>query len=375
MAEIIYPDISKVLSLLKNSDNRDDDSRNPVELYRLLRKIPDINPRVSGHILTRNTAVSSFGWSIVGLDNSSKNIIPETTVRLQKAINTLISRHALTHIYGNQVYELEWELINNTHTPKVIIPNYEIYHCFNNKFYLRHNDKSTLLNQDTTRLLDYSATSNVNGGIMRNILITEILRLDATKEQANFIKKLKGILQIINKGGDDDATIAAQAAQTAIQENYLVTSDLIEFKLNSIASSHGPFKDVIEALNADISIAFLGQANTTELPNNGGSRAALQVMKLLSADIHYNDIVHFEDFINNQLLKYDYQLNFGMDKEVPYKFQINLIEETDRESAAIAVTEMLKTGLTFKKSEIYGLLQMSIPEPTDDVIKLETAGV
>ena len=232
-----------------------------------------------------------------------------------------------------------------------------------------------MLNQDTTRLLDYSATSNVNGGIMRNILITEILRLDATKEQANFIKKLKGILQIINKGGDDDATIAAQAAQTAIQENYLVTSDLIEFKLNSIASSHGPFKDVIEALNADISIAFLGQANTTELPNNGGSRAALQVMKLVSADIHYNDIVHFEDFINNQLLKYDYQLNFGMDKEVPYKFQINLIEETDRESAAIAVTEMLKTGLTFKKSEIYGLLQMSIPEPTDDVIKLETAGV
>lgn len=375
MAEIIYPEISKVLTLLKNADSKEDDSRNPVELYKLLRKIPDINPRVAGHILTRNTAVSSFGWSIVGLDDSSKNIIPETTARLNKAINTLMRRHALTHIYGHQVYELEWELINNSQTPKVKIPNYELYHCFNNNFYVRNNDKSNLVNADTIRLLDYSSTSNVNGGIMRTILITEILRLDATKEQANFIKKLKGILQIINKGGDDDATIAAQAAQTAIQHNYLVTSDLIEFKLNSITSGQAPFKDVIEALNSDISIAFLGQANTTELPNQGGSRAALEVMKLVSADIHYNDMIHFEDFINNQLLKYDYQLNYGLDKELPYKFQVNLIEETDRESAAIAVGSMLQTGLPFKKSEIYGLLQMSIPEPNDDVIKLETAGV
>lgn len=370
MADTIYPDINKALSILKTADNKDDEFRDTRELYKILRKIPDINPRIAGHILTRNTAVSSFGWSLMPIDDTSIDLTLEAKRRLEKVINILIRRHALTHIYGHQVYELQWKLENNSHIPELIIPNFEIYHCYGNNFYLRINDKNIMITPDITRLLDYSSTNNVNGGIMRTILITEILRLDAIKEQANFIKKLKGILQIINKGGDDDATIAQEAARTAIQHNYLVTSDLIEFKLNSITNNQAPFKDVIETLNKDISIAFLGQANTTELPNYGGSRAALQVMKLVSADIHYNDIIHFEDFINNQLLKYDYFLNYGTDNQLPYKFQINLIEETDRESAAIAISSMLSTGLPFKKSEIYNLLQMTIPEQNDDIIQI-----
>ena len=63
-------------------------------------------------------------------------------------------------------------------------------------------------------VLDPSSSSNHVGGIMRSILLNELLRLEAIKEQANFIKKLKGILQIINKGGDGDDQRNAEAAAT-----------------------------------------------------------------------------------------------------------------------------------------------------------------
>ena len=330
--------------------------------------MPEVNLRVQGHILTRNTAISSYGWDIKALDGNDQRAL-EAKSRLEKAINKLISKHALTHVYGHQVWNVRWFNDQFGQTPELSESDYTLYECHNSVFYKINGNNKAQLQENANLLLDASTSYYTNGGIMLSALLTEVLRLDALREQSNFIKKIKGILQVVNKGGaGEEQTAAENAARTAIENNYLVTSDLIEFKLNQIVSGQTPFRDILSEFNADIAIGFLGQANTSELPNNGGSRAALEVLKSISADVAYSDIIHFNNFINSQLIKYDYQLNYG-DGIPAYKFEVNDIDDIDRESGANAANAMLQTGQPYLKAEWYKIQGMSVPKPGDDIIQ------
>lgn len=365
----IYPDLYKVLDLVYNADLEDDASRNTVELFELLHKIPDINMRIAGHELTRNTVLSSFDNAIVANDEASETIAAEAYLRLSPIIDELSTKHASAHIYGHQVHELAWKRIGDQWFAEITEPDFREWECYKGKFFKTEGSQKTLIEKGEKYLLNATANGRTNGGIMRGALLTEILRLDAVKEQSNFIKKVKGILQIINKGGDGEEAAAAEtAAKTAINDGYLITSDLIEFKLNQIVSGLTPFKEVVDGFKTDIAIGFLGQANTTELPNSGGSRAALNVLSLIAADIAFNDIRHFSRFINTQLLKYDFVLHHG-DNPVPYKFKILVDENIDRESGASAANSMLETGLPFEESEIYGVMGMTPPRPGSKIVQ------
>ena len=77
-------------------------------------------------------------------------------------------------------------------------------------------------------------------------------------------------------------------------------------------------------INRDIAIAVLGQANTSELPNHGGSRAALEVLRLISKDIFYSDMVRVESIINRFLL-IGYRLNYDKTAvKTPFNFRFDI---------------------------------------------------
>lgn len=374
MAKQIYPDMDSVLKMMDTADNPDNESRNPKEFFKLLRKIKDVNTRIAGHITTRNSAVASFGWRLMAFEDGADDKSKIASINLRPTIQSLINSHALTHVYGHRVVLLQWNLIESFWIPNILKSNYENYECYESVFYSIVNSKKSVLVESPEVLLDASSSANTVGGVMRSVLLNELLRLEALKEQANFIKKLKGILQVINKGGDgDDQRNAEQAAAQVVKNNYTVTSDMIEFKLNQIVSTGGmSFKDVLQSFNNDIAIGFLGQANTSELPSNGGSRAAVQILKLVSADIHYTDIIHFENFINSQLLRHYYLRNYNIEPDC--RFEIALEEEIDLEANATAVKAILDTGLPFYKKEIYAKLGLSIPEATantEDIIQIQ----
>lgn len=374
MAKTIYPDIQKIITHIEKADNDDIAQRDSRELYKLLRKMPDYNPRISGHILTRNTAVSSFGWKIIPNDDSAIERAELTQARLKNLIDFLINRHAVTHTYGHQIYDLTWEVNELGQTPKAAPWDITRSECFKGVFYEYDGEgNKKKIEPSNILLLDSSESSNTNGGILRSILMDEKLRMEALAEQSKWLAKLKGIIQIINRGGDGEEQAAAEeAARTAAKDGGFTSSDLIEMKLNTIAQGQNSFKDAIEAFNSGIAIAFLGQANTTELPNHGGSRAGLQVQRLVSDDITFSDIMHFEKFINEQLLKYDFALNYGEGTPV-YAFVIDTQEYYNAEESAIAVREKLATGLPFLKKEIYAELRMSIPDTGDDIVQINTA--
>ena len=176
-------------------------------------------------------------------------------------------------------------------------------------------------------------------------------------------------MQVVNKGGGQEEQSQAElAAQNAIQHNYVVTSDFIEFKLNQIAQQAGSnFKDFIDLLNRDIAIAILGQANVPDLPSGSGSRAALQIQKMISADIMHADMVRIEKLVN-RLLWLDYKLNFDPNaSEAPYKFQFILAQEQDIEKNAAAL-ETLSQFLPMKKQEAYAMVGLTPPDPDDELL-------
>jgi phage gp29-like protein len=255
-----------------------------------------------------------------------------------------------------------------------MLPDRRTY-AVDNQVLHRYDDKGSHVNAiplpelEDTILVDHVSWMPV-GAVMRGVAPVEILRQDMVLENANFLRKLKGILQVINKGSSqDNVTAARAAAATAIQNNYLITDDMVEFKLNEItAGGNGAFKDFIDWANKEMAIAFLGQASTSELPDHGGSRAAVGVLAKLSQDIFYHDISRVTDLVN-RLLEIDFKYNVSSSGGIPpWKFSVSIPEESDIEANANALETLKRASIPVRKTEAYSLLGLSVPGDEDELL-------
>lgn len=368
----VYKKLNEYFTLVNGIENPDPKSRPIKSLFDELKKAMQINTRILGHFLTRTTALSAFDWNILG-DDASK--IEQVKIRTQETIKYFIQNHALTPFYGATLYNLEIVNLPEGSTLKVarLIPNNEFDYDLDNIYFYKDGKYNNLIPITQDFYLLDKFNDNLKGGVLRSIMPMEIIRFDMIIENANFLRKLKGILQIINKGGSspESEASAEEAATNAIANNFFISDDLIELKLNEIAGQGGAnFRDYIDMINKDISIAILGQANTSELPNSGGSRAALQVLALISKDIFYSDMVRMEEFINKYLLL-DYKFNYDKNAvKMPYKFSFNIEEEQDIEKNAAALSAILSV-LPVLKEEAYKFINFTAPNDGDEVIEVK----
>jgi len=367
----IYPGLQKFFIVAKNVEDSKPKDRDVYTFYNYLKTILKVNSRLMGHFITRTTALTAFDWSMEGSDQKAAE---EAVSRLRPLINDIISNHAYAALFGSSLYILE--LVNNEYGSQLRLKNkrdQSMYDYDLPYIYIKDENGNILntinINDDMFYLID-TAPYYAKGGILRTIMPSEIIRFDMVIENANWLRKLKGILQVINKNAAPSEQRAAElAAQTAIRDNYLVTSDLIEFRLNQIAGQGGTaFKDFINSIDRSISIAILGQANTAELPTSGGSRAALQVMKMISADIAYSDMVRIEALVNKLLLR-DYRLNRSLDAaSVPYKFRFKIEQEEDILKNADAINVLKTAGIPLIRKEVYEKIGFSIPGAGEETI-------
>lgn len=383
-----YPTLKEFYQYCNNADSVRFQDRNTTDFYLTLNRCININPRLNGYYMTRSTALSSFDFELYYLDGSKEDErLIKTITRLKQLISRLLKIQLKTVLFGKLLIKLKVIQTQNglalmfdseINNDLFEYDSYFVYLFEQNGGVINRSKYETLERDNLAEYLfdEYSNISKSAGGLLRTVAPIEIIRYDMILENANYLRKLKGILQIINKGGSDEEQLNAQtAAQQAVLNNYVVTSESLEFKLNEITSSNGnSFKEYIEAINKDISIALLGQANTSELPNNGGSRAALQILKMISADIFYSDMIRVEDFIS-QLLLLDFRLNFSRNAsiyELPYRFRFKLYEEEDIEKNASAL-EIANRFIDMKKSEVYSKLGLSIPTDSADTLKANSA--
>ncbi len=209
------------------------------------------------------------------------------------------------------------------------------------------------------------------GGILRSVIPFEIFRQGGLLEFANYIRKLKGILQITNPSGSPEDELAAETAlKNAAKHNAIITPSDLEFRLNQITGgSNSSFSDFLEYCDRSISIAVLGQADASDLGKHS-SRAAIQIQRLISADIMYADMARTEALCN-VVLKHFCKLNYGLEYHEPLPFAFRFNHEEDRSplDQVRIVKEILDTKLPVYTKELYAKLGLTMPPDTADIMQ------
>jgi phage gp29-like protein len=381
IAKKLLPSLPQWQAIRAKADQSEEAYRDVRPMMSVLMRLRTADMRLSGHILTRTTAVTAFGWTIKPDDPKDAEDAKAAGLRLESVIREITELHMQSVLYDVLLIELVW-----SHDPSIdkwlptVIKRYkpiELEKIDDNTVAVladgptlkRALRLSTVDNNDGY-IIDISRDDH-RGSLLRTICHGIIMKNDNWLEWSNFNKKLKGILQALWSADatDEEITAAKNALRTATTDNFVATSDAIKFIMNSITSPGGgtSFKEMIDSVQADVAIAILGQANTAELPTSGGSRAALQILNLIRADIHYADILRVERIVNNQLLAADYRLNYkNTAVRAPWKFEISIPEEINLETRARVVQDNFNAGIKMVAQEAYDYMGMTKPQSVGD---------
>jgi hypothetical protein len=370
----LYPTTTEAMAALRLADGSTVETTNTTTMQQYLDRMSVASPRLSGHILTRKTALSSYSFDIEGQPEAKAKA---TKMRLNKVINAVVAESVNASLFGCFCVRLKWAEQGGEIVPTIdkVYKPYEIEKGPDTLYLLEVNG-SQITKTDIKSLSDSQKyiwgtdSASWHGGSMRSVIFHEILRNDTLKEWANYNKKLKGIIQ--GRADEAEKADAANALKTIAENNYAVTSKDVEFKMNETTSSKGvdSFEKFKQELEADIAIAILGQANTAQLPNSGGSRAALQILNLIRSDIHFSDMLQAKRVINDQLLAYDYQLNSdNAAQSSPFSFEFVYDADSEVETYSRVIESAVRIGIPMKADEVYNKLGLTQPQPADEIFK------
>lgn len=335
-------------------------------LHKWLKMFTVVNPRIAGFINSRKAAISAWDYTIAGRDASAADKAAEALFRLNDAIRIIIEQSVEQQIFGCFAVALEWEKSDDgSFHPKATRENI-VKLTPHSQFGVAMPGDNAIINPDNNKYI--AGSGSIIGGQLGSVGELEIIRRDMIIEWANYNRKLKGIIQAIEHGATEEEIAAGkEALQEVTKNNYLMTSDLMDFAFHQIASSNAgeSFEKIIEHSNTQIAIALVGQANTAELPAKTGSRAALQVQKLITDDLMWNDMAVATAHVN-RLLQFDYTINYGQGR-CPWKFEFATNEGQDAETNVNVINMALDAGIPLKESEVYEKINFTPPEQSDKI--------
>jgi len=392
-----YPTLAESVELVRRFNIQDDKGRDVRGLKSVLLRMATISPRLSGHILTRNTALYGFEWDIIPGSPAEKIQVEKVKARLDDIIDQFLSSHAQTALFDSMAVDLKFERndIYDALVPK-ITKWYEPYELdiLSDGSLAKVDDKNL-----KTPFVDNGSVFWDNlkpaerGGALRSIIFHEVLRNETMVDWSNLNKRMKGIVlgiidpELLKRGataiGMSNEQVAKQiegldlALKNAGENNYLKTLNAIDVKLASIVegSAGASYSDFKKTLDADISISILGQANTTELPQNGGSRAAVQILNLIRTDILYADMIACSRRMKKLLLM-DYRMNVNPNAtSVPWKFKFLDNETVDFEANARIYETMSRIGVPVSKEEFYHKTGTHPPADAADTLELKQSNI
>ena len=397
----LLPSLPDALKAMKQADERDEKARDTRPLLAMLMRIVEADPRLGGHVLTRRTALTSFDVvvePVAGDVRGTDDGAAETYARCRRVMRTILNRAPERSLFGAVAMQIGWELGDLGVTPTVTLdydPD-ELARPSRRMEDLRvlawtgsARPTATPLPTDGTVIAAVDE-SHWTGGVLRSVLIREILLNDNLQEWARFTRKLKGIIGAkfdgdVPEEGDPDHTTAKTALQGLVSDNFAMYSDRLQFEFNRVveAAAGGSFKELKAELEADVAISILGQANTAQMPNGGGSRAGLQVLNLIRRDIHHSDIIVSEALFEDLLLT-DYRLNTDPAAVTsPYVGRVAIETDDDAgtqaEVAARGIGEAMDalagTGAGLPTAEVYARLGFTQPAGLPDVLTRATGTI
>lgn len=390
LRNLLLPTAQQAIEAMTRADDASLTARDQRMLMFSLMRLTRAIARIGSNLNTRKTALTAFSWNITAMDPAQQPDATRASVRLAATINKLLSWHTDTVAYGSMVVRLAYtndsSLGNILRVDKRYLPTEidrpagisdasELYVLKEGLIRAPEPLLALMLASPQGYLADIDDNYEP-GGLLRDLLLKGIASVMMEREWVNTARKVKGLLEVIYApdAPDDEIASAITAVQDAATKNISSHSKDIEIKTSDIGNTGAAlqtFSQFLARLDNDFSVKILGQANTTQLPNNGGSRAALQILQMITADISWSDIQRMTALIN-KLLLYDYQLNKDTAAtSTPWTFQIAIPEASSPESVSRVVQTMLASGVPLRASEVYNGIGFSNPDPTVTVIGLQ----
>jgi len=366
----LYPTVTEAKNAVTKADY-EPQFRDIRDLMFILHRISIANPKLSGYILTRRTAVTSYDWRINNDDDLT------VTNRLKSLINKVLHYQINTPLFGSSLIELEYLSTESGNVPKIkkVFKPFEIEKNDEESVNILQDNgtsfKRILIDKDNMNYLFSVDETDWYGGNLRSVLYNEIMRNEMILEWANYNKKIKGLIQA--KAPDHEKKDASNALDSFMNNTYAVTSKDVEFLVNNLADMKGlsSFKEFIAKLEEDTAIAILGQANTNQLPNNG-SYSALNILNMIRNDIAFSDMQRAKSLVNESLLLFDYRMNIDSSANShPYEFDFVFDEAEDVETNARVLEIAIRNGIPLSQDTVYNKLNIKAPETTDVLLKVQ----
>lgn len=147
-------------------------------------------------------------------------------------------------------------------------------------------------------------------------------------------------------------------------------SMMIDFVEARQSGSNELYERFCEYIDRQVSKAVLGQTLTTEIPRQGGSRAAAQVHQAVRRDIISADASRLAETLTRDLVKPLVDLNVGPQRRYP-QLELLLPDDQDTKVFADLVAELVDRGLRVGQKTV--LDRLGLPEPAADEAVLRAA--
>ena len=179
------------------------------------------------------------------------------------------------------------------------------------------------------------------------------LRVGKYKPGASEKDKI-ALLNAVSRIGTDAAAIMPE-------------SMVIEFVQANQEGGTELYERFCEYLDAQVSKAVLGQTLTTEMPKEGGSRAAAQVHDAVRRDILNADARRLAATLARDLVRPIVELNMGPQLRYP-KIEFGLPDDNDAKAFAEIVAMLADRGLRIGQKAVLDKLGIEAPEDGEAVL-------
>lgn len=334
--------------------------RDPRPMLSIVARFMEVNSRVSGLVRNAHDAIAGFPWRIAPSDPESKDAIRIATETQERFTAAGIHHHFDVLMDGEfagltglrQVFD---KTTKGKMTAAVeVIPSTQL---------VRHKASNGLqqvgLIKDASEfavdeippeersqfIFSYfnpfkSTRPEFLGGLCRPAIPLTIIKNFTWQDWSQFTESYGQPFRTAayEEGTkDEDKAAAKKALEEFGRNSWGIFSKSIEFKLQEAArnGSVEAYQKLLESIDAELAILFNGEANTSELPERGGSRAAVQTLKLISDDRMWWRLKRIEEIINEQHIAVDFRLNVSeSDTTLRPRFEFVTEESQDREANA-----------------------------------------
>lgn len=369
---VTIAEYNKAFKLIEQKTNFD-----PRPMLAIIARFMEANSRISGLVRTAHDAVTSFDWNILPANNS--NEAAEIAAQMKQRFLRTGVHHYFDVIMDGEFYGLtairqQWQSDNSWWSASLsIVPVTRLCKIADADGVFR----VALIDDDQRKfsatiippeeLVQYiisdfnpfrSTRPEYLGGLIRSAIPLTIIKNFSWQDWALFTELFGQPFRVgeyKTGASEEDKAAAKQALEQFGRNAWALVSENIKFQLVEAARAGNvsAYETLMEKIDAELAILINGTASTQELPDRGGSRAAVQTLKLISDDRMWWRMKRLEQIVNEQHIAVDYHLNVNtQDFSMLPRFVFCIDEREDREANARIVSELTNAGYTLDDAEV-----------------------